>query len=286
VTLLIENYFADTFSLSPGLIQHRRRPTYYSPSSRTALAEAELSYKDDHISHSVYVFFEVPLDGMSRTLRRKVERMVGKGPVGLAIWTTTPWTLTANQAVAVAPHLEYVLVRQEGSDRVLIIAKDRLTALERHLGSLEILEELSGEELLGTSYRHLFWRDGLAVPQVIASKYVTIGAGTGLVHSAPGHGQEDYEIYREAFSDRPEADDIRCPVNDEGNLTEEILQWTANGVDGRSLVGKAVLGDAVPQIVELLKRHEILLAEEVIQHRYPCDWKTKEPIIIRFARQM
>ncbi len=264
-----------------GLIQHRRRPTYYSPSSRTALAEAELSHKDDHTSHSVYVFFEAPLEGMSRTLRRKVEKLARKGIVGLAIWTTTPWTLAANQAVAVGRDLEYALVRQEGSDRVLIIAKDRVSTLERHLGSLEILEELSGEELLGTSYRHLFWRDGLIVPRVIASKYVTISAGTGLVHSAPGHGQEDYEVYREAFSNRPEADEIRCPVNDEGNLTEEILQWTADGVDGRSLVGKSVLGDAVPEVIKLLKQQGILLAEEVIQHRYPCDWKTKEPIIIR-----
>jgi isoleucyl-tRNA synthetase len=185
------------------------------------------------------------------------------------------------QAVAIGKDIEYALVRRSGSDRLLVIAKDRVSALERHLGSMEILETIMGDYLIGTEYSHLFCRAGLPAPQIIQSKYVTVSAGTGLVHSAPGHGQEDYEVYREAYSDRPETEDIRCPVDDEGNLTEEILNWTAEGVEAGGLVGKAVLGDAVPMMVELLKVNGVLLAEEPIQHRYPCDWKTKEPIIIR-----
>lgn len=140
---------------------------------------------------------------------------------------------------------------------------------------------MTGDDLLGTSYDHLFWNSTQPKPKVIASKHVTSGAGTGLVHTAPGHGQEDYEAFRQSLGPKADAAEMRCPVDDLGNLTEEILSWTKGKDIANRLVGKSVLGDAVPAMVDILKETGVLLKQDVIQHRYPCDWKTKEPIIIR-----
>jgi len=139
----------------------------------------------------------------------------------------------------------------------------------------------TGDDLLGTSYDHLFWNSAQPKPKVIASKHVTSGAGTGLVHTAPGHGQEDYEAFRQSLGVDADNAEMRCPVDDLGNLTEKILSWTKDKDIADRLVGKSVLGDAVPTMVDILKENGILLKQDVIYHRYPCDWKTKEPIIIR-----
>ncbi len=185
------------------------------------------------------------------------------------------------QAVAVHSDMEYALVRQTSSDKILVAAKERLSNLELQLGPLEVIGDISGKDLLGTQYSHMFWRDGLAIPEIIHSRYVTNAAGTGLVHSAPGHGKEDYEVFRQAFPDSADSQLIRCPVDDLGCLTSEISKWAADGIDVDQLIGKEVLGNAVPAMVGLLRAQSTLLAEEKIKHRYPCDWKTKEPIIIR-----
>lgn len=195
--------------------------------------------------------------------------------------------------------MEYALVEREGDERLLMVAVDRLSALIPHLGHLTVLERLTGEcvtscassssltfpagkELLGTRYQHLFWKpDGSKQPTIIHSKYVTTTAGTGLVHSAPAHGKEDYEVYRSQLVDGPESEEIRCLVDDDGRINEDVMKWASIEKYGRMLVGKEVLGDAVPTMIGILKDHGDLLAEEVITHRYPCDWKTKEPIIIR-----
>jgi isoleucyl-tRNA synthetase len=110
---------------------------------------------------------------------------------------------------------------------------------------------------------------------------VSSGAGTGLVHTAPGHGQEDYEVYRASLGANADSADIRCPVDDLGNLTEEVRTWTKGSDIAERIVGKNVLGDAVPAMVSLLEENGVLLKKDVIKHRYPGDWKTKEPIIIR-----
>jgi isoleucyl-tRNA synthetase len=141
----------------------------------------------------------------------------------------------------------------------------------------------AGDDLLGTSYDHLFWNSSQPKPKVIASRHVTSGAGTGLVHTAPGHGQEDYEAFRQSLGSDADTAEMRCPVDDLGNLTEKIASWTKGGDVASRLVGKSVLGDAVPAMVEILEENGILLKQDVIHHRYPCDWKTKEPIIIRYV---
>lgn len=268
-----------------GLLQHRKRPTYYSPSSRTALAEAEISWKDDHKSTSVYVYFGVGKDDMSSALRKHWEKVGNGRELGLAIWTTTAWTLAANQAVAISSGMDYAIVEQPGNDRLLVVGCDRLEPLKELLGELKVLTTFGGDDLLGTSYDHLFWNSSQPKPKVIASRHVTSGAGTGLVHTAPGHGQEDYDAFRQSLGSDADTAEMRCPVDDLGNLTEEIASWTKGGDVASRLVGKSVLGDAVPAMVEILKENGILLKQDVIHHRYPCDWKTKEPIIIRSSPQ-
>ncbi|WWD18679.1 hypothetical protein CI109_103133 [Kwoniella shandongensis] len=239
-----------------GYVTHRLRPTYYSPSSRTALAEAELSYKDGHKSRSVYVAFPVEesdmSDGLRRTYREACEE--GSKPLSLAIWTTTPWSLPGNSGVSVHNEMEYVVVSTE-EGRLLVIAKDRLESMQEVLGHLEVLGSLDG--------------------------HVTSAAGTGLVHSAPAHGQEDYAAFLSAgiLPDR-----LRCPIDDDGRFTEELVRW---GEDESlsSLVGKEVLNEGTDEMVEQLRAEGSLLAEETIEHRYPYDWKSKKPIILRATPQ-
>nr|XP_031864411.1 isoleucine-tRNA ligase [Kwoniella shandongensis]KAA5531483.1 isoleucine-tRNA ligase [Kwoniella shandongensis] len=267
-----------------GYVTHRLRPTYYSPSSRTALAEAELSYKDGHKSRSVYVAFPVEesdmSDGLRRTYREACEE--GSKPLSLAIWTTTPWSLPGNSGVSVHNEMEYVVVSTE-EGRLLVIAKDRLESMQEVLGHLEVLGSLDGSELVGTRYTHRFHPPSSSQPRplVFASGHVTSAAGTGLVHSAPAHGQEDYAAFLSAgiLPDR-----LRCPIDDDGRFTEELVRW---GEDESlsSLVGKEVLNEGTDEMVEQLRAEGSLLAEETIEHRYPYDWKSKKPIILRATPQ-
>jgi len=142
-----------------------------------------------------------------------------------------------------------------------------------------------GEDLVGTKYQHLFWKQGLPAPQIIFGKHVTAAAGTSLVHTAPAHGQEDYVAFREACAVTTAADgqveEMRCPVDDEGHFTRDLEAWTEDREVARRLVGKSVLGEAVPEMIQILKEKGVLLHTELLRHRYPCDWKTKEPVIMR-----
>ncbi|KAK6907961.1 hypothetical protein I203_101962 [Kwoniella mangroviensis CBS 8507] len=260
----------------------RLRPTYYSPSSRTALAEAELSYKDGHKSRSVYVGFPVAEEDMSEGLAEVYRRECGgKGKLELAIWTTTPWTLPANMS---------------STDRILVIGVDRLEPMEEILGRLDIIGCLPGKfsnvdmkliligsKLVGTRYTHLFHPPSLSQPKplIFAAGHVTSQAGTGLVHSAPAHGHEDYEAFI-AVGMLPE--ELRCPVDDDGRFTSDLESWV-EGVIASSLVGKEVLGKGSDAMVDLLSRSDVLLAEQKIEHRYPYDWKSKKPIIVRATPQ-
>ncbi|OCF44364.1 isoleucine-tRNA ligase [Kwoniella heveanensis CBS 569] len=265
-----------------GLVKHRLRPTYYSPSNRTALAEAELKYTDGHKSKSVYVGFPVEEGDMSEGLRKVWEEDCGKAPLELAIWTTTPWSLPGNMGVAVHDEMDYVIGRTEAG-RTLVLAADRVIPMEGVLGSMEILGRLSGSQLVGTRYTHLFQSSGnsLTRPAVFSAKHVTATAGTGLVHSAPAHGHEDYEAFIEAGA-LPE--ELRCPIDDDGRFTQQLVGWSKEeGV--KSLVGEEVLGGGTDKMVDLLRSTGSLLAEQPIEHRYPYDWKSKKPIIVRATPQ-
>jgi isoleucyl-tRNA synthetase len=167
---------------------------HWSPSSRTALAEAELEYPENHVSKSIYVGFPVTAVAGAAVADRLAPHL---GKLQVAIWTTTPWTIPANLAVAVNGGLEYALVTHPSlGGRVFIVAKELASRLGTKVfglpegEALQVLDSFKGRELVGLQYRHpLFDRTS---PLLEGGDYITTESGTGLVHTAPGHGQEDY----------------------------------------------------------------------------------------------
>ncbi|MEB3326774.1 MAG: isoleucine--tRNA ligase [Synechococcus sp.] len=245
-----------------GHIYRGLKPVHWSPSSRTALAEAELEYPDGHTSPSVYVAF--PVVELGESLSSKL----GGAPANLAvaIWTTTPWTLPANLAVAVNPHLEYAICRS--GDRHLLVASELSEALAVKLGlELTPVCRLEGAELEGILYRHPLLDRTSAV--VMGGDYITTEAGTGLVHTAPGHGVDDFNTGRKYGLP------VLCPVDEAGTLTAEAGPFA----------GTNVLKDANKAIIEALKEAGALLLQEPYEHRYPYDWRTKKPTIFRATEQ-
>jgi isoleucyl-tRNA synthetase len=260
-----------------GHIYRGLKPVHWSPSSRTALAEAELEYPEGHVSPSVYValpLLEVPgpLASRLRESGLPVPGEGGPGGLAVAIWTTTPWTLPANLAVAVNGRLDYAICRDreapQSSPGHLVVASALVASLEARLGRpLEPLLTVRGAALEGCVYRHpLLERRS---PVVIGGDYVTTESGTGLVHTAPGHGVDDF-----ATGSRYGLG-VLCPVDEAGILT----------ADAGPFAGLDVLRDANPAIIEALREAGALLAEERYEHRYPYDWRTKKPTIFRATEQ-
>ena len=246
-----------------GHIYRGLKPVNWSPSSRTALAEAELEYPPGHKSRSIYV-------GMPLVERNdKLEAL--EGQVSLAIWTTTPWTMPANLAVAVNGDIEYAAVRvtTKAEPTHLVVAADLVESLSAKLGEdLEVVATLKGSELEGCSYKHpLYARTS---PVVIGGDYITTESGTGLVHTAPGHGQDDFQVGQKYGLP------ILSPVDNAGRLTKEA---------GEEFEGLNVLTDANGAIIEALEREGALLLEELYEHKYPYDWRTKKPTILRATEQ-
>ena len=251
-----------------GYIYRGLKPVYWSPSSKTALAEAELEYPEGHTSRSLYAAFEVKQ--LSPALMMALDSFVGE--LGVAIWTTTPWTIPANLAVSVNPELIYAVVEvgenAPGRFKYLIVAKDLVDRLSEILGTaLTVQATLIGRTLEHTTYQHpLFDRRSEIV---IGGDYVTTEAGTGLVHTAPGHGQDDYLVGQRYGLP------ILAPVDDDGNFTEEAGQFA----------GLSVLGDGNTAIIAALQETQSLLKEEPYVHKYPYDWRTKKPTIFRATEQ-
>jgi isoleucyl-tRNA synthetase len=250
-----------------GYIYRGLKSVHWSPSSRTALAEAELEYPEGHTSPSIYVAF--PMVSLSAA----AEDLLPYLPeLGVAIWTTTPWTIPANLAIAVNPELTYAVVEvggdRNGQCRYLLVAKDLVERLSKTLGlELTINAEIVGQKLEFSSYRHpLFNRES---PLVIGGDYVTTESGTGLVHTAPGHGEEDFAVGQRYGLP------ILSPVDDEGNFTAEAGQFA----------GLNVLGDANAAVIKALTETGSLLQQEDYVHRYPYDWRTKKPTIFRATEQ-
>jgi isoleucyl-tRNA synthetase len=250
-----------------GYIYRGLKPVHWSPSSRTALAEAELEYPEGHTSRSVYVSFPITHAG------EKVEDLLTPylPDLGVAIWTTTPWTLPGNLAVALNPDLTYAIAETDQpicQQKYLIVALDlveRLSTLWEC--NLTVKTTVKGVDLEHTQYRHpLYDRQS---PIVIGGDYVTTESGTGLVHTAPGHGQEDYIVGQRYHLP------ILSPVDDAGNLTAEAGQFS----------GLNVLKDANEAIINELQKLGALLKEEAYQHKYPYDWRTKKPTIFRATEQ-
>jgi len=263
-----------------GHIYRGLKPVHWSPSSRTALAEAELEYPDGHTSPSVYAAFpvvELP-KGLAAELSAAglpAEVATGAGGLAVAIWTTTPWTLPANLAVSVNGRLDYAICavapRGEGAAPAashLVVAAELREGLETSLElTLTPLLSVKGAALEGIVYRHpLLERTS---PVLIGGDTITTEAGTGLVHTAPGHGVDDFNTGKKAGLP------VLCPVDEAGTLTAEAGPFA----------GTNVLKDANPTIIAALEATGLLLKQERYAHRYPYDWRTKKPTIFRATEQ-
>ncbi|MDM9379989.1 isoleucine--tRNA ligase [Chlorogloeopsis sp. ULAP01] len=252
-----------------GYIYRGLKPVHWSPSSKTALAEAELEYPEGHTSRSIYAAFAI--NSLSDAAKPLLEPYLHQ--LGVAIWTTTPWTIPGNLAVALNPQLNYAVVEVSSPPesvkfKYLIVAADLVERLSTTLETaLTVKTTVKGKELEHSTYRHsLYERES---PIVIGGDYVTTESGTGLVHTAPGHGQEDYIVGQRY--DLP----ILAPVDDNGNFTEEAGQFA----------GLNVLGDGNQAVIDALSEAGSLLKEEAYVHKYPYDWRTKKPTIFRATEQ-
>ncbi|TCZ72306.1 isoleucine--tRNA ligase [Paenibacillus albiflavus] len=236
-----------------GYIYKGLKPVYWSPSSESALAEAEIEYREK-TSSSIYVAFDVR-DGK------------GKLPedAAIIIWTTTPWTLPANLGISVHPEFDYV-VAQVGAKK-FVVAEGLLAAVTKQLNweDVTVLSKVKGAELEYITCKHPFYdRDSL----VMTGEHVTLDAGTGCVHTAPGHGEDDFVIGQRYKLG------VLCPVDDQGHMTSE-----APGFEG------VFYEKANKQIIEALTESGHLLALSQMQHQYPHDWRTKKPVIYRATEQ-
>jgi isoleucyl-tRNA synthetase len=245
--------FAGMGSLYKGL-----KPVYWCASCQTALAEAEVEY-EDHTSPSIYVKF--PLLGDSS----EILPALAKETVSAIIWTTTPWTLPANLAVAFHPEYDYLAVKV--GREVFLLAKALLEQLERKLGwkAPRIVGSFKGKIMEGKKCRHPFLdQESLC----ILADYVTLDQGTGIVHTAPGHGAEDYE------SGIKYGLPIYNPVDDRGHFLPEV-----------KFFGGMEVWEANDAITAKLKEDGMLLGVESIEHSYPHCWRCRSPIIFRATEQ-
>ncbi|PGZ99549.1 isoleucine--tRNA ligase [Bacillus pseudomycoides] len=236
-----------------GYIYKGQKPVYWSPTSESALAEAEIEYKDKK-SASIYVAFPVK-DGKN----------VLEGDEKFIIWTTTPWTLPANLGISVHPELEYSIVKVD--DAKYIIASELFEAVSKTLEweNTEVVKTVKGSELEYIVAKHPFYdRDSL----VMLGEHVTTDAGTGCVHTAPGHGEDDFLVGKQYGLE------VLCPVDDKGVLTSEALGFEGLFYD-----------KANKPITEKLEEVGALLKLTFITHSYPHDWRTKQPIIFRATAQ-
>jgi isoleucyl-tRNA synthetase len=239
-----------------GLIYRGLKPVYWCYHDKTALAEAEIEYEDE-MSPSIYVRF--PLTRSFKPLENFKE------PKSIVIWTTTPWTLPANVAVAVHPDEEYAAVKTGGEILIVAARLAPLVAEEAGLKNPEIVAKFSGRELSGLTVRHPIL-DKESV--VVTAEYVTLDTGTGCVHIAPGHGEEDYLVGLEYGLP------VVMPVDDFGLFTDEAGKWA-----GRNI------WEANPDIVADLADRGILLASGEVSHSYPHCWRCKHPVIFRATKQ-
>jgi len=237
------------------LVYRSKKPVYWSIPCQTALAEAEIEYKD-HTSPSLYVAF--PLGEKE----------------SIVIWTTTPWTLPANLAIAVHPRLNYAKVQV--GETSFWVAETRVTEVAEACGwtRVEIGETVTGAELAGREARHPFI--DRAAP-IFAAEYVTATTGTGCVHLAPGHGIDDYVVGLQNGLE------VYCPLDDGGRYVDD-------GRVPQELVGKSVLekkgrSQANEGVLKILEESGLLLANEPHEHSYPHCWRSKTPVVFRAMDQ-
>ena len=253
-----------------GLVGRRHKPVYWSPSSGTALAEAELEYKEDHVSMSAYVRFPVVGDWAGKLGLSGLE-----GDLYAVVWTTTPWTLPANRAVAVHDDLEYSIVRPANEKDALIIASSRVEAAQAWFADpLEVLvPTVKGSQIKGLQYRNRLRGSAADPSPIIHADLVSADSGTGLVHMAPAHGMEDYEACSALGLD------VSAPITDDGYFTADAYPDDPQ----RLTSAPSILEGGSKAVLEILDRD--VLHVHKYKHKYPYDWRTKKPVVIRATAQ-
>lgn len=239
-----------------GEVYRDKKPVYWCPHCKTALAEAEIEYQE-HRSPGIYVKFKLKEpEKLSSDLKDK--------DVYVVIWTTTPWTLPANLAIAFHPEYDYAVYEVDGE--YMIFAMRLAPIVEEKLGKkFKLVKKFVGKEVEFMKALHPFIdRESL----LINADYVTLEQGTGCVHTAPGHGEEDY------MSGKEYGLEIYSPVDDNGHFTDQVERFKG-----------MLVWDADPKIIELLKEKNALLLNEEITHSYPHCWRCKGPIIFRATEQ-
>ncbi|MGL5412135.1 isoleucine--tRNA ligase [Cetobacterium sp.] len=239
-----------------GYIFKGLKPIYWSPVTETALAEAEIEYKN-HVSPSIYVKMEA-----NKEIMDKLEMTE---PLYLVIWTTTPWTLPANTGIALNGEFEYGIYKTEKGNLILAKVLADKAFSDMGIKEMELIKEFVGADLENLTYKHPFLdRTG----KVVLGTHVTAEAGTGVVHTAPGHGQDDYVVgVRYGLP-------IISPINNKGVLTEEAGQFAGLFYKKANKV-----------IAEHLTETEHLLSYKEFEHSYPHDWRSKTPVIFRATEQ-
>ncbi|XP_059209665.1 isoleucine--tRNA ligase, mitochondrial isoform X4 [Centropristis striata] len=247
---------------SKELIYQDFKPVLWSPSSRTALAEAELEYNPEHVSRAIYATF--PLSTLPPEIASE-----GLQSISVLVWTTQPWTIPANQAVCYMPNAQYSVVKRADNSQLLLVASERTASVAALLGTeLEIVGTFTGSKLEGGICKHP------TIPEkevpLLPANHVTMVKGTGLVHTAPAHGMEDYSVASHFNLV------VECMVDEDGKFTE---------LAGPELQSLSVMTEGTDKVISMLKECGALVKEEQCIHSYPYDWRTKQPVIIRPSKQ-
>ncbi|XP_070834709.1 isoleucine--tRNA ligase, mitochondrial isoform X1 [Chaetodon trifascialis] len=249
---------------SKGFIYQDYKPVFWSPSSRTALAEAELEYNPEHVSRAIYATF--PLITMPPQIVSEAAHLES---VSVLVWTTQPWTIHANQAVCYMPNAQYSVVKRANTSQLLLVATERTANVAALLGTeLESVDTFMGSQLEGGICKHP------TIPHkkvpLLPANHVTMAKGTGLVHTAPAHGMEDYSVASQFKLS------VECMVDEDGKFTE---------LAGPELQNLYVMREGTEKVISMLKECGALVKEEQCVHSYPYDWRTKQPVFIRPSKQ-
>lgn len=252
--------------LKTGALYYGTKPVYWCWALKTALAEAEVEYKN-HKSPSIYTKFNVVEESLEKIFHLYPD-LDKKKKISFVIWTTTPWTLPANLAITVHPEFDYAVYESHGE--YLVIAEKLKDFFEKETSvSLKATKAKTvlGEKLEGLHYQHPFIQ---RVSPIILGTHVTLDAGTGLVHTAPGHGADDYNVGLKYDLQ------ILSPVDEAGLFNIEAPEW---------LRGKHVLKQGNAAVIEKIQSSGHLIALKEIEHSYPHCWRSKAPLIFRATPQ-
>tara|TARA_B100000965_G_scaffold404026_1_gene433650 strand:+ start:2259 stop:5087 length:2829 start_codon:yes stop_codon:yes gene_type:complete len=245
------------------LVYQSKKPVYWSIPCQTALAELEVEYKD-HVSPSIWVTFKL----------RETSKHGLPEDTYCVIWTTTPWTLPANQALAVHPELQYVSIEHEGSTYLVAEALAESFIAQCKLEGAILSQHFQGKDLEGWKAQHPFINR--KVPIILAD-FVTTDSGTGCVHCAPGHGPDDYIVgLQYKLPIYSPIDDGGCYIDD-GEIPASLVGLTVGETNGKNPANIGVL--------KLLSEHNALLHKERLEHSYPFCWRSKTPVIFRAMDQ-